>query len=135
MDPQKGGIHAETEEQERKECQGDLKTTGKAKHYQYDSPYGDQKAEAESEQLSKVYSFMKEWTIEVIAHKGFDNAQVSAGGVSLKEVDGQLESRVVPGLYLAGEVLDVDGRCGGYNLQWAWSSGRMAGLHAGRNVL
>ena len=44
------------------------------------------------------------------------------------------ESRLVPGLYACGEVLDIDGDCGGYNLQWAWSSGRLAGLHAGGNV-
>ena len=85
------------------------------------------------EQLSKVYDLMKEWTIEVAAHKGFDNAQVSAGGVSLKEIDVRMESKVVPGLYLAGEVLDVDGRCGGYNLQWAWSSGYLAGVAASKD--
>ena len=46
-----------------------------------------------------------------------------------------MESRLVPGLYACGEVLDIDGDCGGYNLQWAWSSGRVAGDHAGRNTL
>ncbi len=44
-----------------------------------------------------------------------------------------MESRLVPGLYACGEVLDIDGDCGGYNLQWAWSSGRLAGQSAGRN--
>ena len=52
-----------------------------------------------------------------------------------REVNGDtMESRLVPGLYLAGEILDVDGICGGYNLQWAWSSGYVAGRHAGGGV-
>ena len=57
---------------------------------------------------------------------------VTAGGMVTAEFDpGSMESNLVPGLYACGEVLDVDGDCGGYNLQWAWSSGRMAGSHAG----
>ena len=60
---------------------------------------------------------------------GFDQAQVTAGGLDTAEFDPQtLQSRLVPGLYACGELLDVDGDCGGYNLQWAWSSGRLAGL-------
>ena len=60
---------------------------------------------------------------------GFDQAQVTAGGLRTEEFDPEtLESRVVPGLYACGEVLDVDGDCGGFNLQWAWSSGHLAGL-------
>ena len=59
---------------------------------------------------------------------GFDQAQVTAGGLDTSEFDPQtLQSRLVPGLYACGELLDVDGDCGGYNLQWAWSSGRLAG--------
>ena len=59
---------------------------------------------------------------------GFDQAQVTAGGLDTSEFDPHtLRSRLVPGLYACGEVLDVDGDCGGYNLQWAWSSGRLAG--------
>ena len=46
-----------------------------------------------------------------------------------------MQSRLVPGLYACGEVLDIDGDCGGYNLQWAWSSGRMAGLQAGKDSI
>lgn len=64
---------------------------------------------------------------------GMDSAQVTAGGVVTEEFDGTtMESRLVPGLYACGEVLDVDGDCGGYNLQWAWSSGSLAGQNAGR---
>lgn len=59
---------------------------------------------------------------------GFANAQVTAGGADTREFNPQtMESKLIKGLYACGEVLDVDGDCGGYNLQWAWSSGRMAG--------
>ena len=58
-------------------------------------------------------------------------AHVTAGGVDASEIEAaSMESKKVPGLYLAGEVVDVDGDCGGYNLQWAWSSGYVAGVHA-----
>ena len=63
---------------------------------------------------------------------GMDSAQVTAGGVLTEQFDeNTMESKLVPGLYACGEVLDIDGDCGGYNLQWAWSSGRCAGVHAG----
>ncbi len=65
---------------------------------------------------------------------GMDSAQVTAGGILTEEFNEEtMESRLVPGLYACGEVLDVDGDCGGYNLQWAWSSGRLAGESAGRS--
>ncbi len=61
----------------------------------------------------------------------FANAQVCSGGVDTSEVDPRtMGSKLVPELYLAGELLDVDGICGGYNLQWAWSSGKIAGSQA-----
>jgi hypothetical protein len=60
----------------------------------------------------------------------YEQAQVCAGGVDCHEVTGQMESRIVKNLYFAGEILDVDGICGGYNLQWAWSSGAVAGMAA-----
>ena len=82
-------------------------------------------------QLKKLARLMKHWRHAVTGVQGFQNAQVTIGGVPLGEVDGStLASRVCPGLYLAGEVLDVDGPCGGYNLQWAWASGAVAGNHA-----
>lgn len=61
---------------------------------------------------------------------GMENAQVCAGGVDLREVSDTLESLKCPGLYFTGEVLDVDGKCGGYNLQWAFSSGYVAAVSA-----
>ncbi len=59
-----------------------------------------------------------------------ENAQVCAGGVDFGQVSADLESEIVKGLYFAGEVLDIDGKCGGYNLQWAWTSGYIAGRNA-----
>jgi hypothetical protein len=69
----------------------------------------------------------------VIDSRGYSYAEVTAGGVSLDEIDtGTMQSRLVPGLYLVGEILDVDGRLGGFNFQWAWSSGWVAGRAAAR---
>jgi len=66
---------------------------------------------------------------------GYEKAEVTAGGVALSEVDpSTLESRKAPGVYLCGEILDVEGRLGGFNFQWAWSSGTVAGSNAGRHV-
>jgi hypothetical protein len=65
---------------------------------------------------------------------GYEKAEVTAGGVRLDEVDpSTLESRVAPGLYLCGEILDVEGRLGGFNFQWSWSSGTVAGRAAASN--
>ncbi len=84
----------------------------------------------EAEELCRV---VKTLEIPLTEPLGMDSAQVTAGGVLTEQFDANtMESRIVPGLYACGEVLDVDGDCGGYNLQWAWSSGRMAGLHAGK---
>ena len=68
----------------------------------------------------------------VIGTNPAQNAQVCTGGISLQEVTDDLEAKRFPGLYLCGELLDVDGRCGGYNLQWAWTSGQIAGTAAAR---
>ena len=66
---------------------------------------------------------------------GMDSAQVTAGGIVTAEFNEEtMESKLCPGLFACGEVLDVDGDCGGYNLQWAWSSGRLAGINAGKEV-
>ena len=84
--------------------------------------------------LKELAVAVKDFRVVITEPMGMDSAQVTAGGILTSEFDEMtMESRLVPGLYACGEVLDVDGDCGGYNLQWAWSSGRMAGLHAGRN--
>ncbi|HVT43805.1 MAG TPA: NAD(P)/FAD-dependent oxidoreductase [Thermoanaerobaculia bacterium] len=68
--------------------------------------------------------------------RGFDYAEVTAGGVPLTEIDIRtMESKRSPGLFLCGEILEVDGRIGGFNFQWAWSSGRLAGIEAARKLL
>jgi predicted Rossmann fold flavoprotein len=69
--------------------------------------------------------------LPVIRDRGFDYAEVTAGGVPLQEIDlATMESRRCKNLYLCGEILDVDGRIGGFNFQWAWASGRAAGISA-----
>lgn len=81
--------------------------------------------------LLAAAELIKRTVVEVTAANSFDKAQVCMGGVRVKDVDPcTMESRLVPGLYFAGEILDVDGICGGYNLQWAWSSGYAAGASA-----
>ncbi len=75
----------------------------------------------------EFYRLLKRWEFKVTDTNGFTHAQTTAGGIDTEELTtGTLESKLVPGLYLAGEVMDVDGDCGGYNLQWAWSSGHVA---------
>ena len=86
-------------------------------------------------ELFQVAQTVKDFDVALKEPMGMDSAQVTAGGMVTAEFDEQtMESRLVPGLYACGEVLDIDGDCGGYNLQWAWSSGRLAGLSAGRNL-
>ena len=71
---------------------------------------------------------IKHTAVSVKKPRGAEFAQVCAGGIYTKEIDGRtLESKIHPGLYFCGELLDVDGICGGYNLQWAWTSGYIAG--------
>ena len=94
---------------------------------------GRQAGDLTREEIAQVCCTVKDFDIPLTEPLGMDSAQVTAGGVLTENFDPQtLESCLVPGLYACGEVLDVDGDCGGYNLQWAWSSGRTAGLHAGK---
>lgn len=82
-------------------------------------------------ELNNIIKILKDWRFEITGTTSWPNAQVSAGGVDVADVNAQtLESKIVPGLYFAGEVLDIDGDCGGFNLQWAWSSGYVAGESA-----
>lgn len=83
-------------------------------------------------QLTALCSAVHCFELSVLGTMGMDCAQVTAGGICTEEFDPQtLQSKLVPGLYAAGEVLDVDGDCGGYNLQWAWASGHLAGATTG----
>ena len=88
------------------------------------------------EELRSVCLIAKELDVFLTEPLGMDSAQVTAGGVVTAEFDpATMESHLVPGLYACGEVLDVDGDCGGFNLQWAWSSGILAGQSAGKVIV
>ncbi len=83
--------------------------------------------QASEETVKDVYQLCRNWELHVIGSNPYDNAQVCAGGVDTAELTENMESKLVPGVYFAGEIMDVDGKCGGYNLQWAWCSGNIAG--------
>jgi predicted Rossmann fold flavoprotein len=79
-------------------------------------------------QIISLVQQIKSWRVSITDTNPFDQAQVSAGGVDTSEINPDtMESKIVKGLYLTGELIDVDGTCGGYNLQWAWSTGAIAG--------
>ena len=88
--------------------------------------------ELDDYQLREVCRLIQHFEVELTETMGMDAAQVTAGGIVTDDFDPKtMESKLVNGLYACGEVLDIDGDCGGYNLQWAWSSGLLAGKHAG----
>lgn len=78
----------------------------------------------------KLARQMKSLRYHITGYKGNDYAQVCQGGVDVSEMNENLESVNNPGVFFAGEIVDIDGRCGGYNLQWAWSSGAVAAAAA-----
>ena len=83
-------------------------------------------------ELHRLAETLKAWPFAVTGTQGWEFAQVTGGGVPLTEIDTRtMMSTLRPGLYLAGEVLDVAGDCGGFNLHWAWCSGIRAGTAAG----
>ena len=87
-------------------------------------------------ELKAVCGVVKAFQLPLTEPMGMDNAQVTAGGVLTADFDPEtMESKLVHGLYACGEVLDIDGDCGGYNLQWAWSSGCLAGRSAGKEIV
>jgi predicted Rossmann fold flavoprotein len=84
-----------------------------------------------NDEINNIIKILKYWKIEITGTQSWMSAQVTAGGINVKEVNPQtMESKLVKGLYFCGEVLDIDGDCGGFNLQWAWSSGYVAGIHS-----
>jgi predicted Rossmann fold flavoprotein len=84
-------------------------------------------------ELKRLTTGIKAWRFKIEGTKSWNNAQVTRGGAYTSEFDGvSFESKLVKGLYACGEVLDIDGDCGGYNLQWAWSSGYLAGKAAAK---
>ena len=84
--------------------------------------------------LELLTYILHRFEVDIYEDAGFERAQVTAGGVSTDELTDELESRKISGLYVVGELADVDGTCGGYNLQWAFSSGALAGKHAGASI-
>lgn len=86
------------------------------------------------QEKKSLFSLMKSWEFKCTGTAGFQSAQVTAGGVNTKEINPEtLESNLIKNLYFCGELLDVDGDCGGFNLQWAWSSGYVAALSCIKN--
>ncbi|WP_273326508.1 NAD(P)/FAD-dependent oxidoreductase [Vallitalea guaymasensis] len=90
-------------------------------------------ADIKKEERNKLVSILKKFSLIITGTNQWNQSQVTAGGILTSEIDEvTLESKKVKDVYLAGEVIDVDGDCGGYNLQWAWSSGVVAGMNASK---
>ena len=89
--------------------------------------------EAGFQKVSEIMALARNFIIHISEPGYIENAQVCAGGVEFSEISTEMESLFVKGLYFAGEMVDVDGKCGGYNLQWAWTSGYIAGRNAAGN--
>ncbi len=84
-----------------------------------------------AQEREKLLSIFQDWRFEISGTLPLSQAQVTAGGVDTGEIDSKtMESKLVPGLYFAGEIVDIDGDSGGFNLQWAWASGWIAGVSA-----
>jgi predicted Rossmann fold flavoprotein len=76
----------------------------------------------------KLVKILVNTPLTVIDHVGFEKAMITRGGVTLKEINPKtMQSKIIDGLYFCGEVMDLDGPCGGYNLQWSFASGNLAG--------
>lgn len=86
-----------------------------------------------TDELESLTNILTSWEFKIIGSQGWGQAQVTAGGIDTRDIDDKtMESKLISGLYIIGELLDVDGNCGGFNLQWAWSSGYIAGYNAAR---
>lgn len=87
--------------------------------------------ELSAKEEEKIINILTDLRFKIRGTKGFTSAQVTAGGINTKEINPDtMESKLIEGLYFAGEIIDIDGQCGGFNLQWAWSSGYIAGQNA-----
>lgn len=95
------------------------------------SPLSKMSSELTASEKENIAKMLKKWRFEITGVMPWDNAQVTSGGISLDEINPEtMESEIVKNLYVIGELLDIDGDCGGFNLQWAWSSGFVAGREA-----
>lgn len=106
----------------RKICQLFCKLSG--------TPFELKVGKVSDKQFENFVKLFKDWNVTVERPNGFDMAQVCAGGLSMQEITRHFSLKKCPSVYVAGELLDVDGICGGYNLQWAWTSGYLAGMYA-----
>ena len=89
------------------------------------------KAPLEEKNIKAIVSTLKGKAFNILGTRGWNEAEFTSGGISASEIDEKtLESRLVKGLYTAGEILDVTGKCGGYNLAWAWASGYLSAKYA-----
>ncbi|KJS84736.1 MAG: flavoprotein [Peptococcaceae bacterium BICA1-8] len=88
-------------------------------------------ARLSSRELDSIVNMLTDWRFKVRGTKSWPSAQVTAGGINTNEINqNTMESEIIKGLFFAGEIIDIDGQCGGFNLQWAWSSGFVAGENA-----
>jgi len=88
-------------------------------------------AELSEKEKESIIKILTDWRFKIRGTKSWPSAQVTAGGIETGDIDEYtMESRLVRGLFFAGEIMDIDGLCGGFNLQWAWSSGYVAGKNA-----
>ena len=95
----------------------------------YDLPAGKLSEKQMKDLIREITAFR----VPITGTQGFDRAQVCAGGVDTAQIDpSTMEVKGIPGLYVVGELLDIDGVCGGYNLQFAWSTGFLAGKAAAK---
>lgn len=84
-----------------------------------------------AQEQDRITNILTDWRYKIRGTKSWSSAQVTAGGIDTREInENTMESELVKGLFFAGEILDIDGQCGGFNLQWAWSSGYIAGQYA-----
>ena len=88
-------------------------------------------ASLSAKEQERIIDFLTDWRFKIRGTRSWPSAQVTAGGVDTREINQDtMESKLVEGLFFAGEIIDIDGQCGGFNLQWAWSSGHIAGQNA-----
>lgn len=93
-----------------------------------DIEFNKKSSDISKKERSKLVSKLKRFSMNITGTNQWNQSQVTAGGIDVNEVDSNtLESKITKGIYFAGEILDVDGDCGGFNLQWAWSSGFLVG--------
>ena len=88
-------------------------------------------ANISNDDILRLADLLTSWSFKVTGNRGWGQAQITAGGINTNEINSKtMESKLIKGLYIVGELIDIDGDCGGFNLQWAWSSGYIAGINS-----